>query len=105
LHHTVADARDLELTDFALLLWDFDLPLRLRVIGSREQFVLYGPQEWLDAFGLDVRKRAAIPTGDSAIPLGLLVRLSEGIEFGYVDKESPEPMRRFRLRLVIYLSS
>jgi hypothetical protein len=93
LPYALAQARTLELADFAVALRDLDHPVGWRVRGSGSPLVPSGREELLQPFGLKGRTGAALAPRDSALPVGLRVGLWEGVALCHVANEPPDPRR------------
>jgi hypothetical protein len=102
LHHTVANARNLQPPDFASVLRDVHGAMRLRLLGPGQQISLDVRQKPFDAPRLNVGKRLPIKTWRPTIAFRLVVGFCQGVALGYMAKEPPAPMRLVRLRLPVY---
>jgi hypothetical protein len=105
LHHAVADTRDLERSDFSVLFWYFDPPVRLRFISACYQIVPNRVQEVGHTSGIDVLKTLAVDARCAPISLGNTLRFLKGVPLRHMHEEPPETMRLIRLRLSIDASS
>jgi hypothetical protein len=93
LHHTVADARNLKRSEFAVSLRDLHPAVRHGLVPACDEVFPHRCQKRWPPRRLDVLELQAIDPGGTAVVLRDTVGLFEGLDFRDMHEEPPEAMR------------
>ena len=99
LRHAAADTRNLERSDVAVALRDLHLAVWHGFVPACDEALPDRRQKHRPPRGLDVPELLATGPGDAAVSSGDSVSLLKGPGLRDVHEQTPETMRRFRLRL------
>jgi hypothetical protein len=101
LHHAVADTRNLKCSDFAVALRDLHPAVRHGFVPACDKIFPHRCEKRGQPRGLDVLEALAVDAGATAVPFSDPISLIKGLDLRDVHEQTPETMRRFRLRLSI----
>jgi hypothetical protein len=86
LHHAVANTRNLERSDFAVVFGYFNRAILLRFVSACEQLFPNRRQELSNPRGFDVRETLAIDARRPAVPFGYPVCFLQGLHLSDVHE-------------------
>ena len=101
LHHAIANTRNLKCSDFAITLRDLHPTVRHGFVPACDKLFPHRRQKRDPPRGLDVPEALAVDARGTAVSFGDPISLLKGLDLRDVHEQTPETMRRFRLRLSI----